>query len=392
MYSLYMWGSPFELEEIYSFDPLCVSIQAYLQLCKATWQLHYVNNADVSPNRSLPFLSCENKVAESGFWRIVQFLKGEGHDLNISLDEEQLSQTVAYASMIHDGLADALLFSWYLVPENFIQVIRPRLAKLFGLPLSLIVPTQLKDYAEQRLNAQGVIYKQALEYEDGNGEQMAAKNGFLQNKILQLRILAKEGFRRQTNANQSVDTALVCHPVLRQADQYLALLSQKLGRKDYFFGQSPTLLDAVVYGYLSLVLRIDLPQNTLKTLIKTRYLNLAEHCTRVHALLKPPKIVSQQSLIAGLGAYVRQTISKYAIIPSLPLAAAQSDPKWAESMRLIVGGICVFFGYVIYNGILSVPSKKQIADDTTTPGKEEVVDALSVNEILDAVRMSSDKS
>ncbi|KAJ1926061.1 hypothetical protein EC988_010331, partial [Linderina pennispora] len=138
MYSLYSWGSLFEHDGLYSFDPSCASVQAYLQLAKADWQLHHVNNSGISPTGCLPVLTCQDNIVESGFWHVIEFLKREGYDLNSALDAEQISQSTAYISLVQDSLVDALLFSWYMVSENFVDVIRPRLAKLFGFPLSLV--------------------------------------------------------------------------------------------------------------------------------------------------------------------------------------------------------------------------------------------------------------
>ncbi|KAI8321833.1 hypothetical protein GQ54DRAFT_238038, partial [Martensiomyces pterosporus] len=213
----------------------------------------------VSPNGCLPALTYNNEVVESGFWHITEFLKREGYDLNEALDEEQKAQSVAYISLIQDSLSDALLFSWYLVSENFADAIRPRLARLFGLPFSLLIPTQLRDYAQQRLEAHG---------------------GLLRSKIPRIYLLAKEGFKRHADKS--------AHPVYEVANKCLDVLSSKLGSKDYFFGERPTTLDTVAYGYLSLILYPELPQATLKSIITSKYPNLVSFCDRMHSQIEKP--------------------------------------------------------------------------------------------------------
>ncbi|KAJ2783709.1 hypothetical protein H4R18_001547 [Coemansia javaensis] len=359
MYSLHSWGSPLAAEGLASFDPSCLSVQAYLQLCGAEWQLCPASSAEISPSRCLPALVCEDSVVESGFWRIVQFLKSEGHDLDAGLDADQAAQAIAYISMVRDGLADALLFSWYLVPENFVDAIRPRLARLFGFPLGMVIPTQLKTHAEQRLGAGCTV---------AADPKPADPDGAAQSRLPRIYLLAKDGFRQHADRS--------AHPIYKQADRYLAVLSQKLGTKQYFFGDRPSALDAVVYGHLAPVLRLDLPQDTLRAAVVGRYPNLASHCERIHARLEWPAPAAGPSLVASMCAAVRQSVLRRLGGPVL-LSAQQSpgnDPKRAEKVRSVVGALFVFFGYVIYNGIVSAPAPV------------ERLSAPDVGDVLSAVR------
>ncbi|KAJ1734833.1 hypothetical protein LPJ61_000862 [Coemansia biformis] len=371
MYSVYAWGSPFAAEGLSSFDPSCLSIQAYLQLCKADWQLHWTSGADISPSSSLPALTCGGSVVESGFWHIVEFLRSEGHNLDAGLDQEQVAQATAYISMVRDGLADALLFSWFLVSENFVGVIRPRLAQLFGFPLSLVVPTQLKSHAEQRLGASGpTAGHDEPAGADGPGAGGAADTP--RSRIPRIYLLAKHGFRRYPDRS--------AHPVYAQAAEYLAVLSLKLGSKQYFFGDRPSTLDAVVYGYLSPIIRVALPQDTLRTAIVDKHPNLAAHCERIHAQLEQPVPASTQGALAGMLAAAKQSILRYAALPALPLPDAKDNPQRAEKVRSATGALLVFLAYVVYNGIVSAPSPKTMRT-SENPG-----DAADMGGLLSAVK------
>ncbi|KAJ2160055.1 hypothetical protein GGF46_002566 [Coemansia sp. RSA 552] len=351
MYSLYSWGALPGSEGLCSFDPSCLSVQAYLQLSNSDWVLRQVNNTNISPTGCLPVLTAPGPAVESGLWRIIEFLKSEGHDLDAGLDKEQAAQATALVSMVRDGLVDALLFSWYLVPENFAQAIRPQLAKLFGFPLSLAIPTQLRDHAEQRLRANGTVD----EADDSGSEDTNddSQPGSLRSRLPRIYLLAKTGFNRHKDRSS--------HPVYRQADEYLAVLSRKLSTKQYFFGDKATTLDAVVYGHLSLLLRLDLPQNPLKTAISQKYPNLRALCDRVHSRLEKPTAISEPSLVAGTLSVAKQWLSSYTALPALPLGDAAEDPKRAEKIRSATGALFVFLGYVIYNGILSAPATSHSA-------------------------------
>ena len=56
--------------------------------------------------------------------------------------------------------------------------------------------------------------------------------------------------------------------VYRQAEECLALLATKLGDKEFFFGQSPSSLDAVVFAHLAPLLKAPLPSAALQNHLK----------------------------------------------------------------------------------------------------------------------------
>ncbi|KAJ2003946.1 hypothetical protein H4R26_002782 [Coemansia thaxteri] len=374
MYSLYSWGSPFKPEGLYSFDPSCISIQTYLQLSKAEWQLHHVNGAGMSSSGCLPVLTCEQTAAESGFWRIVQFLKSEGYDLNAELDEEQVAQSIAYISMVQDHLVDALLFSWYMVPENFAGAIRPRLANLFGFPLSFVIPTQLRDYAEGRLESRGIhcgaTATSSTDSSSGGSTGLSA----LKDKIPRIYLLAKEGFSSHEDRSG--------HHVYAQSSKCLDLLSKKLDKKDYFYGGKPTTLDTVVYGYLSLMLYPDLPQNTLKSMIVKDYPNLADFCNRIHAQLEAPDVASEPSWAAGVGQIIKQSLPQFDVFGSYSLARAKDDPDLASKLLSVASALVAFFGYALYNGIIPVPDLKP------RPSAESAPHVFTTSDLLAAIKQS----
>ncbi|KAJ2081509.1 hypothetical protein H4R24_002282 [Coemansia sp. RSA 988] len=371
MYSLYSWGSPFESDGIYSFDPVCLSIQAYLQLSKAEWRLCRTNSTDISPSRCLPTLVYQGSAVESGLWPIAQFLKQEGHDLDAGLDPEQLAQSVAYISAVQGGLGDALLFSWYAVSENFVAGVRPQLAKLFGFPLSLVIPTQLKTYAERKLTTEGIISSGGGSTDDADSLEASSAANALRKKIPRIYLLAKEGFNRYADKS--------AHPIYEQAKKYLSVLSKKLGQQQYFFGNRATMLDTVVYGYLVLVIKIDLPQNTLKEIIESDYPNLIRHCDRIHEQLSAPTTISEQSLVAGLAGAMKQAISSYFTVLTRRPQEVKDDPQRAAKVRSVVGASFAFLGYVIYNGILSAPAPKP-------PSQTNELVFESASEVLSAIR------
>lgn len=68
--------------------------------------------------------------------------------------------------------------------------------------------------------------------------------------------------------------------VYRQAEECLSLLSTKLGEKDYFFGQSPSSLDAVVFAHIAPLLKAPLPSAALQNHLKA-CANLSRFVSRI---------------------------------------------------------------------------------------------------------------
>lgn len=57
----------------------------------------------------------------------------------------------------------------------------------------------------------------------------------------------------------------------------LLALSERLGEAEYFFGESPTELDALVFGYLFTMITTPLPHNQLGNIVKHQP-NLVKFC------------------------------------------------------------------------------------------------------------------
>eukprot|EP00028_Trichosphaerium_sp_Am-I-7-wt_P011580 CAMPEP_0168536758 /NCGR_PEP_ID=MMETSP0405-20121227/19815_1 /TAXON_ID=498012 /ORGANISM="Trichosphaerium sp, Strain Am-I-7 wt" /LENGTH=89 /DNA_ID=CAMNT_0008564975 /DNA_START=458 /DNA_END=723 /DNA_ORIENTATION=- len=64
------------------------------------------------------------------------------------------------------------------------------------------------------------------------------------------------------------------------AEATLKALSKRLGSKKYFFGDTPTSLDALAFGYLAIAFSAPVPKNTLKLLISAHD-NLVSYCNNI---------------------------------------------------------------------------------------------------------------
>jgi len=59
--------------------------------------------------------------------------------------------------------------------------------------------------------------------------------------------------------------------VYKEAQECMNALDKKLGNRPYFFGNSPSTLDAVVYGHLGLLFKAPLVSTELKVLSATLF-------------------------------------------------------------------------------------------------------------------------
>ncbi|XP_031698459.1 metaxin-1-like [Anarrhichthys ocellatus] len=84
--------------------------------------------------------------------------------------------------------------------------------------------------------------------------------------------------------NQSISCCVF--QLYRDATECLNLLSQRLGSHKFFFGDSPSSLDAFVFGHLAPVLKSKLPNGKLQQHLKSLD-NLSNFCSNILLLYFP---------------------------------------------------------------------------------------------------------
>lgn len=65
-----------------------------------------------------------------------------------------------------------------------------------------------------------------------------------------------------------------------EAQKCLTLLSTRLGDRDFFHGQQPSTVDAIIYSYLAPLLKAPLPNPSLQNHLKA-CTNLAKYVSRI---------------------------------------------------------------------------------------------------------------
>jgi len=223
----------YEVEQILMPDfASCLSVKAFLNMCQLSFQTELRHNAEfMSPTGELPVVKV-GSVLLSDFDMLVTMAGAKGHSLSKDLKEEQRAEMKAYISLVHNSIGNALQYILWCDKETRNLVSKPRYASAYRWPLSKILPLKKQLQVIGRLKAIGWATLQSDE-------------------------------------------------VYPKVDTCCQALSAKLAGQRFFFGNSPTELDAVVFGYLYTILTTMLPSTKLVDLL-SNYKNLNDFCVSIH--------------------------------------------------------------------------------------------------------------
>ncbi|KAF9419153.1 hypothetical protein HW555_004238 [Spodoptera exigua] len=197
---------PYEVEQILLPDNAsCLAVQAFLKMCNLPFEVEMRWNAEfMSPSGRVPFIKCGAFVV-SELEPIVQFAANKGVSLCGKLSTEEKAEMRAYMSLITNVLVNAELYISWVDNETFNAVTKVRNSSVYPWPLGWLQTRAKRNAVIKRLKA--------LHWYDKTIDQ-----------------------------------------VLADVEQCCNSLSQRLGDRDYFFGNSPTPLDALVYGHMRAIL------------------------------------------------------------------------------------------------------------------------------------------
>eukprot|EP00042_Codosiga_hollandica_P033806 m.230388 g.230388 ORF g.230388 m.230388 type:complete len:262 (-) comp54271_c0_seq9:124-909(-) len=202
-----------------SVDPKCLVLHAYLRFAGIEYETVDCHNEFMAPQGSLPFVRCashKDKILGS-LQDLIAFAKKKGRHLVSPLSDVQQADLSAFIALIETYLAPALEYQLWCIADNFEGIALPVFGQYrYAFPLS-----RIHCWLHQRATRRNV-----LQYETRSEAQ-----------------------------------------VLADAEHALIALSDKLDGKPFFFGQTPTELDAVLYGYLALIKCTPFKVNPLGVLL-----------------------------------------------------------------------------------------------------------------------------
>ncbi|KAG8456530.1 hypothetical protein GDO86_002349 [Hymenochirus boettgeri] len=176
---------------------------------------------------------------------ILNYFRKQKYNADYVLSAKQGSDTLAYIALLEEKLLPAVLHMFWVDSENYSSVTRPWFASRTPFPMCYFLPWKM---SRDALN----------------------------------KILVKKGQPPLYSLTE------VESQVYKDAKECLNLLSNRLGTAQFFFGNTPTSLDAFVFGFLAPVYKVHLPRAQLQQHLK-QLSNLCGFCDHILSTYFMPK-------------------------------------------------------------------------------------------------------
>ncbi|XP_040928298.1 metaxin-3 isoform X1 [Betta splendens] len=225
--------------------------QAYAKFSGAKVTVSPVDWTWKTLTATVPELLCGDIVIQEPP-HILSFFRKQRFNADYELTARQGADTMAYIALLEEKLRPALLHTFWVDAENYSNLTRPWFASRSPFPLNFLVPSRHASAALSRI----LLTK---------GEAPLH------------RITEVEG------------------KIYSDAKECLNLLSYRLGTANYFFGNSPSSLDAFVFGFVAPLHKASLPSSPLQSHLRqldnlTRFCDtiLAVYFSSEHPCSSPP--------------------------------------------------------------------------------------------------------
>ncbi|PIK62175.1 putative metaxin-1 [Apostichopus japonicus] len=244
-----------------------------------------------------PIFRANEKVFKDSDEEVIKYLKEKNFNADAGLTDQERADVLAYAALMEERLQPALLYLWWVDAKNHVEFSRPWYARAFHFPFNYFLPGRIHRAAEERLES--------------------TRGG---NHILPEELRSK---------------------VFKDAKDCLDLLSEKLNEQQFFFGDSPSSLDALVFSYLAPILRVPFPNNELKDHVKQSE-NLWMYCSRILQRYFPA--TSEDAAEQKRNETMRDTPN-----------SLDDDPHKVRNIVLSVAvALCALVGYGLMSGLVQL--------------------------------------
>lgn len=287
---LYIWKGDWGLPSI---DTACLEVMAYAKFSGAPLKTREVRRP-WSGTGSLPVMRHGPQTKLTRFQDVVAYLRKQNYSADVQMTPQQASDATAYAAMLRYKLKPALMYQWWVDAQNYVELTRPWYARALGFPLNYVLPGQMQRSATAALNTK-------LEGLDLEGDQAQIA-------------------------------------LFREAQECMTTLSQRLGKEPFFFGQSPTSLDAVVFAHLAPLLQAPFPSNALQNHLKACD-NLAAFVTRIMQRYFPLKDGANSGDTAGT---------------TKASSSEEFSFSWLNSLLSVGVATAAMLAYALFSGLVQV--------------------------------------
>ncbi|XP_058450652.1 metaxin-1 homolog [Malaya genurostris] len=302
------WGLP-------TIDYECASILAYLKFSEAKVTLNFNGNPFSSPNGMLPYLVTDGGKKLAGYNRIVEFLQSRGFDANAQLEEQNYIVINGCIQYVLENLYPFFMYNLWGDPKN-LDTTRMIYAKRIPIPFNFYCPRK---------------------YVVKTNELTKSLAGF------------------------ALEDSVAIHDVndmMLNAKKCINWVSEKLGENRFFFGDTPSEVDAILYGYLSVILKLTLPNGVLQNHLKecTNLTKFVDRITTIYFAKEGFTGVGSASNSSSSSSSSNQKSEDQAH-KSYDGTQKEEDTPHDRKRRYIVSGIfatIAMVSYALMSGILTI--------------------------------------
>ncbi|XP_044148088.1 metaxin-3 isoform X2 [Bufo gargarizans] len=227
------WGGDWGLPSVH---PECLVVLAYAKFGGAPLVLNPVDNTWANSQDVVPTLTYQDDQVTQPV-NILNCLRKQKYNADYVLSAREGSDTLAYIALLEEKLLPAILHTFWVDSDNYSGVTRPWYASRIPFPLCFYLP------------------------------------GKMSREVLN-RILVTKGQPPLYSMNE------VEAQIYKDAKECLNLLSNRLGKSQFFFGDKPTTLDAFVFGFLAPLYKARLLKVQLQEHLK-QLPNLCDFCDHI---------------------------------------------------------------------------------------------------------------
>lgn len=220
--------------------PDCIYMMFYTKIAKVPIVYKYHNNPYWNIGETFPIFK-HGRIYTSSIQLMIGYFRIKRYGTEFGLSSKQCSQSYAFSNMLENSLRPIVEYIWWIDSKNYNKFTKPWFVKAMPVPLNLVYPI----YRRQRARA-----------------------------------LIESLFEECENQD------LLHSYMFNSAEKCFTTLKVRLGNGKYFYGNTPTSLDAMVYAYLSPLVKIPFPSCDIPRLLQT-YNELKEFINRIDAEYYP---------------------------------------------------------------------------------------------------------
>ncbi|KAL4979662.1 Tom37 C-terminal domain-containing protein [Aspergillus desertorum] len=277
---LHIWGPGFSLPSI---DAQCLATIAYFSLTvpKDSWVLVASSDPTVSPTRELPALK-DGSTWVSRFRNIVDYLRQYSNgawDLDRDLSALDKADGVAFSSFVESHAQALLDLSLYVTSQNYYNSTSPAYGAILEWPNQWILPPKLHAAAKARTEPLGLssLDLEATEEQRNRDHSAAVAAGRIPHNFVSRPRETVSNLLGKTSQQHQFRLESLTGELFVPLEELLDGKTHLLGRA----GRTPSSLDCLTVGYLSLALVPDLPFPWLRDAMRRKAPRLSQYIERM---------------------------------------------------------------------------------------------------------------